>query len=73
MGVKHNISTTDRWIRIVVGLAVGLVGLTTLGGFLEFGAAVGVALSAVGLILVGTGLIRVCLLYRLLGIDTSSP
>ncbi|WP_135306098.1 YgaP family membrane protein [Haloarcula amylovorans] len=73
MGVKNNISATDRRARLVVGLALGLIGLATLGGLLELGTTVGVALSLLGFILVGTGLIRVCLLYRLLGIDTSRP
>nr|WP_209309587.1 DUF2892 domain-containing protein [Halomicroarcula amylolytica] len=71
--MKNNISATDRRARLVVGLALGLIGLATLGGLLELGTTVGVALSLLGFILVGTGLIRVCLLYRLLGIDTSRP
>ncbi|MUW14800.1 DUF2892 domain-containing protein [Halorubrum sp. CBA1125] len=73
MGIKNNISSTDRKIRIVVGLVVGLIGLATLSGLLGLGAMIGAALSIVGLILVGTGLVRVCPLYRLLGIDTSRP
>jgi hypothetical protein len=71
VGVKNNISATDRTVRVVVGLVVGVIGLATLGGLLGLGATIGAALLLVGLILVGTGLVRVCLLYRLLGIDTS--
>lgn len=71
--MENNIGTTDRQARIVVGLVVGLVGLATLGGLLELGTTIGAVLSVVGLILVGTGVVRMCLLYRLLGIDTSSP
>lgn len=71
MGVKNNISATDRAVRVVVGLVVGVIGLATLGGLLGLGATIGAALLLVGLILVGTGLVQVCLLYRLLGIDTS--
>jgi hypothetical protein len=71
VGVKNNISATDRAVRVVVGLVVGVIGLATLGGLLGLGATIGAALLLVGLILVGTGLVRVCLLYRLLGIDTS--
>lgn len=71
--MKNNIGAIDRQTRIVVGVVVGLIGLATLGGFLGFGTTIGVALSLVGLILVGTGLVRVCLLYRLFGIDTSRP
>ncbi|WP_336338809.1 YgaP family membrane protein [Haloarcula brevis] len=69
--IKHNIGVTDRRTRIIVGLAVGVIGMATLGGLLELGMVVGTILAAAALILVGTGLVRVCPLYRLLGIDTS--
>ncbi|WP_205596864.1 YgaP family membrane protein [Halostella salina] len=71
--MKNNIGATDRKTRIVVGLVVGLIGLATLSGLLGLEPTIGAALSLVGLILIGTGLVRVCLLYRLLGIDTSRP
>ena len=61
----------DSRTRIVVGLVVGLIGLATLGSLIGFGTMIGAALSIAGLILAGTGFVRVCLLYRLLGIDTS--
>lgn len=70
--MKNNIGATDRQARIVVGLVVGLVGFATLGGLLDLGTTIGAVLSVAGLILVGTGVVRTCLLYRLLGIDTSS-
>ncbi|WP_321169167.1 DUF2892 domain-containing protein [Halorubrum sp. SD626R] len=71
MGIKSNIGVKDSRTRIVVGLVVGLIGLATLGGLIGFGTMIGAALSIAGLILAGTGFVRVCLLYRLLGIDTS--
>ena len=71
--MKNNIGATDGKTRIVFGLVVGLIGLATLSGLLGLGTTIGAALFLVGLILVGTGLVRVCPLYRLLGIDTSRP
>lgn len=71
MGIKSNIGVKDSRTRIVVGLVVGLIGLATLGGLIGFGTMIGAALAIAGLILAGTGFVRVCLLYRLLGIDTS--
>ncbi len=70
MGMKSNIGATDRRVRIGVGAGLVLVGLATVGGFLELGTTAGVVLSLIGLVLVGTGVSRVCLLYRLLGVDT---
>lgn len=69
--MKNNIGATDRRTRIVVGLALVVVGLLAVGGLLGLGTTAGAVLTLLGLILVGTGLVRVCLLYRLLGIDTS--
>jgi hypothetical protein len=71
--MENNIGATDRLTRIAVGFTVALVGLAALGGLLELGTMVGAVLSLVGLVLVGTGLARVCLLYRLFGIDTARP
>jgi len=69
--MENNIGATDKQVRIVGGIAVGLVGLATLGGLLELGTTIGAVLTLLGLVLLGTGVGRVCLLYRLLGIDTS--
>jgi hypothetical protein len=69
--MKSNIGATDRLIRIVVGLVLAAVGLATLGGLLEFGTAVGALLTLLGVVFTATGLVRVCLLYRLFGLDTS--
>nr|WP_191906234.1 MULTISPECIES: DUF2892 domain-containing protein [unclassified Haloarcula] len=69
--MKSNIGAADRRTRIVVGVGLVAVGLASLGGLLGLGTAVGTVLTLLGSVLAGTGLIRVCLLYRLLGVDTS--
>jgi len=69
--MKGNIGATDRRTRILVGSVLAAVGLATLGGLLGFGTTVGAVATLLGVVLVATGLVRICLLYRLLGIDTS--
>ncbi|GAA0681443.1 DUF2892 domain-containing protein [Natronoarchaeum mannanilyticum] len=69
--MEHNIGSADRQTRVVVGAILAAVGLATLGGLLGFGPTVGAVATLLGVVLVATGLVRICLLYRLLGIDTS--
>ncbi|WP_276274241.1 YgaP-like transmembrane domain (plasmid) [Halobacterium sp. NMX12-1] len=71
MGMKNNIGAADSRIRIGGGLGLAAVGVASLGGLLGVGTVVGTVLALLGLVLAGTGLVRVCLLYRLLGVDTS--
>lgn len=71
MGMENNIGATDRLTRIAVGLGLAVAGLATLGGLLGFGTTVGAVATLLGVVLIATGLVRVCLLYRLVGIDTS--
>jgi hypothetical protein len=71
MDVKGNIGGEDKRTRIVAGVSLAAVGLATLGGLLEFGTTVGAVASLLGVVLVATGLVRVCLLYSLFGVDTS--
>ncbi|WP_208288739.1 DUF2892 domain-containing protein [Halobacterium sp. R2-5] len=69
--MESNIGAADRRTRIGIGLALAVVGSTSLAGLLGLGTVAGAVLTSLGLVLVGTGLVRVCLLYRLLGVDTS--
>ncbi|AJG19746.1 YgaP family membrane protein [Cupriavidus basilensis] len=56
--MQTNIGTVDRTFRIVVGLA--LIGLAVTGTIGVWG--------WIGVILVLTGLVRICPLYSLLGV-----
>jgi len=47
------------------------VGLAAFAGVVDLGGVVAALAVLLGLVLVGTALVRVCLLYRLVGVDTS--
>ena len=69
--MEHNIGATDRTVRLLVGGLLALLGLGILAGMLAVSQLVGVLALVVGLVFVGTALLRTCLLYRLLGLDTA--
>jgi hypothetical protein len=60
--MKANVGTVDRVVRIVVGLAlIGLAFAGTIGWW-----------GYIGIVLVLTGLVRVCPAYSLLGFNTGA-
>lgn len=71
--MKNNIGSTDRLVRVVGGVVLAAVGLGILGELFGFGlgTTVGVVVTLLGIVLAATGVVRLCLVYRLLGIDTS--
>ncbi|WP_254532599.1 YgaP family membrane protein [Natrinema gelatinilyticum] len=69
--MKHNIGSADRVVRLIGGALLVVIGVASLAGLLEFGTVAGVGAVLIGAIFLGTALTRVCLVYRLLGIETS--
>ncbi|MBZ6496871.1 YgaP family membrane protein [Natrinema longum] len=69
--MEHNIGSMDRIVRAVVGAVLAAVGIAIFGGALEFGTTLGGVALVIGVVFLGTALVRTCLLYRILGIDTS--
>ncbi|SNZ17904.1 Protein of unknown function [Natronoarchaeum philippinense] len=69
--MENNIGATDRLARIAVGAVLSAVGLASLGNVIGFGTTIGAVATLLGVVLVATGFVRICLLYRLLGVDTS--
>lgn len=65
---SQNENTADRVIRVVLGAALVTASFVALG--ITSGAGLGIAAAAVGAILLVTGAIGFCPLYRLLGIST---
>ena len=57
--MKANVGGIDRWIRIVLGLAL-----------IAWAATGGPAWAWIGAVPLATGVFNFCLLYRLLGINT---
>ncbi len=68
--MEQNVGGLDRTARLVGGPAVVLVGVLALLDIVPAGTTLGVALLAVGLVVLLTGVTRFCLLHRLLGINT---
>jgi hypothetical protein len=69
--MKNNIRVTDRRPRMAVGVVLAAVGLATLGGRPGLGTAVGAVAALLGVVLVTTGVARICPAYGVLGVDTS--
>jgi hypothetical protein len=57
--MKKNMGITDKWIRLAIGLAIGVAGIYFKSWW-----------GLVGLIFLGTALINWCPLYLPLGIST---
>ncbi|MGB7086525.1 MAG: DUF2892 domain-containing protein [Phormidesmis sp.] len=63
--MSSNVGTVDRFLRILAGSV-----LLYLGAVVYAGSGMGLALDAVGVIVLLTGIIGFCGLYKLLGINT---
>ncbi len=58
----------DRIVRVILGIIALGVGLMPLGG--ATGVTLGLIVALVGLVLLTTGLVGSCLLYRVVGLST---
>jgi uncharacterized membrane protein HdeD (DUF308 family) len=63
--MKANESSTDRLIRIILGIIFIILGWFALGNN-----TLGVILDIIGIILIITGITGFCLIYTLLGMST---
>jgi len=63
--MKPNEGTTDRMVRLVLGVVLIIIGWPVLGNN-----ALGIILDIIGLILLITGITGFCTIYRVLGIST---
>ncbi len=63
--MKKNVGTIDRWIRIVLGVAL-LSLLVFLDGGIKW-------IGLIGLIPLLTGILSYCPIYALFGISTNKP
>jgi hypothetical protein len=65
----HNVGGMDRILRLILGGTLLLAGLALLSG----ATTLGVTLTAVGLLVLLTGMVRFCVLYLPFGISTAKP
>lgn len=70
--MEKNVGTTDRVVRAAVGILVGAIGIAGLGEVIAVGAELSILLVVVGLVLLGTAALKLCVLYEILNIRTTS-
>jgi hypothetical protein len=63
--MKPNEGTTDRIIRLILGIVLILIGWPVLGNN-----TLGIVFDVIGVILLITGITGFCAIYRVLGINT---
>lgn len=68
--MEQNVGVTDRYVRIVLGAILAILGLAGFASLLELQTILAAILVIVGVVLVGTGFTQRCLVYEPLGIDT---
>lgn len=68
--MRDNIGASDRALRLAAGGLLAITGLAVFGGLLNLGALTGGLALMFGAVLVGTGLTRLCPLYKIIGVDT---
>ncbi|MEF8806439.1 YgaP family membrane protein [Natronomonas sp.] len=68
--METNIGSTDRIVRLVAGVILAGLGLANFAGVVELGYTVALIAIIVGAVLVGTAMTRMCLIYRIAGVDT---
>lgn len=69
--MEKNVGATDRYVRIVIGIVLGAVGIAVFAGPLaSLGTVLGALSLLLGVVLLGTGFTQRCLLYQPFGINT---
>ena len=63
--MKPNEGSTDRIVRVILGIVLIIIGWPVLGN-----SVLGVVLDVIGVILLITAITGFCTIYRLLGINT---
>ncbi|WP_254525661.1 YgaP family membrane protein [Natrinema caseinilyticum] len=69
--MDHNIGSADRIVRLIGGAVLIAIGVASLVGLLGFGTVAGVGAVLIGAVFLGTALTRICLVYRILGVETT--
>lgn len=70
--MEQNVGSTDRIVRAIVGILIGAIGIAGLGEVVAVGTEVSILLTVIGVVLLGTAALRLCVLYKILNVRTSS-
>ena len=70
--MENNVGASDRIVRIGVGLALLAVALVVSTGIVATAPVAGIVAAVAGLVLLATGTMRMCPIYRILGVNTCS-
>ena len=70
--MENNVGASDRIVRIGVGLALLAVALVVSTGIVTTAPVAGIVAAVAGLVLLATGTMRMCPIYRVLGVNTCS-
>jgi len=62
--MAKNVGPLDRWVRVAVGAILAGIGFGVVGG------GGGIVLGVIGVVVLLTGLIGRCLVYRLINFNT---
>jgi len=67
MALIQNVGSTDKIIRLIAGAALAAWGVLGAG----LSSTIGIVALIVGVVLIATGLINFCPIFKILGISTS--
>ena len=70
--MAQNVGSTDRKVRIAVGVVAGLASLGTLAGIISLPDVASLVLGIIALMMLSTAAAGTCGLYSVLGVDTCS-
>lgn len=62
-----NVGQTDKMLRIIAGLILGVISFVSLGGF---GSGLGIVSLLIAAVLIVTGALNFCPAYKILGVNT---
>ncbi|MEF8776042.1 MAG: DUF2892 domain-containing protein [Haloarculaceae archaeon] len=66
-----NVGSTDRLVRIVIGLIAAVAGIVVVAGIVETSPVIGAIALVVGVVLLATGATQKCPFYQGIGVSTS--
>lgn len=69
--MERNVGGFDRTWRLVGGALLAIVGVAALAGVVSLGTLPALLLALVGVVVFTTGVVRRCVINRVLGVDTS--